>query len=119
VRVEYLNDHLWLAPLDPLALLGARTYSVPGRLVVAAHDADGVRSTVAVESTAEGTFCVATNEDPDLVCDAPVLGMCVLGGTRWSELAAAGRLEARTPEALLLADAMFLTSPAPALLSFF
>jgi predicted acetyltransferase len=119
VRVEYLNDHLWLAPLDPLAVLGARTYSVPGRVVIAAHDADGARSTVAVESTAEGTFCVATNEEPDLVCDAPVLGMCVLGGTRWSELAAAGRLESRRPEALLLADAMFLATPAPALLSFF
>ncbi|MDQ1478792.1 MAG: Sterol carrier protein domain, partial [Actinomycetota bacterium] len=101
------------------AILGARTYSVPGRVVIGAHAADGTRSTVAVESNADGTFCVATDEEPDFVCDAPVFGMCVLGGNRWSELAAAGRLEVRRPEALALADAMFLATPAPALLSFF
>ncbi|MDQ1380571.1 MAG: hypothetical protein QOJ71_1290 [Actinomycetota bacterium] len=119
VRVDFLNDHLWLAPLDPLAILGARTYSVPGRVVIGAHAADGVRSTVAVESSADGTFCVATDEEPDFVCAAPVFGMCVLGGNRWSELAAVDRLEVRRPEALALADAMFLATPAPALLSFF
>ena len=119
VRVDFVNDHLWLAPLDPLAILGARTYSVPGRIVIGAHAADGARSTVAVESNAERTFCVATNEDADFICDAPVLGMCALGGNRWSELAAAGRLEVGRPDVLALADAMFLATPAPALLSFF
>ena len=59
------------------------------------------------------------DEEPDFVCAAPVFGMCVLGGNRWSELAAADRLEVRRPEALALADAMFLATPAPALLSFF
>jgi predicted acetyltransferase len=119
VRVDFVNDHLWLAPLDPLAILGARTYSVPGRIVIGSTAADGTRATVAVESNADGTFCVATNEEPDIVCDAPVLGMCALGGNRWSELAAAGRVEVRRPEVLALADAMFLATPAPALLSFF
>jgi predicted acetyltransferase len=119
VRVDFVNDHLWLAPLDPLAVLGARTYAVPGRVVIATNAPDGSTSTVSVESGAEGTFCVATTETPDLVCSSRVLGMCVLGGNRWSELAAAGRVEYSTPEALVLADAMFLTTPAPALLSFF
>jgi hypothetical protein len=45
--------------------------------------------------------------------------MCALGGNRWSELADAGRLDVRRPEVLPLADAMFLTTPAPALLSHF
>jgi hypothetical protein len=45
--------------------------------------------------------------------------MCALGGNRWSELAYAGRVDVRRPEVLPRADAMFLTSPAPALLSFF
>ena len=61
----------------------------------------------------------ATTDAPDLVCDTAVLGMCALGGNRWSELAAAGRVDVRRPEALALADAMFLATPAPALLSFF
>jgi predicted acetyltransferase len=119
VRVDYVNDHLWLAPLDPLAVLAARSYAVPGRVVVVVHAPDGATSTVAVESGAGGTNCAATTEAPDLACDAAVLGMCALGGNRWSELAAAGRVDVARPEALALADAMFLATPAPALLSGF
>jgi predicted acetyltransferase len=119
VRVDYVNDHLWLAPLDPLAVLSARSYAVSGRVVVEVHAPDGTRSTVAVEVGDDGTSCVATTEPPDLVCDSRVLGMCALGGNRWSELADAGRLDVRRPEVLTLADAMFLATPAPALLSHF
>ena len=53
VRVDFVNDHLWLAPLDPLAVLGARTYTVPGRVVIEVHAPDGTCSTVAVESIRE------------------------------------------------------------------
>jgi predicted acetyltransferase len=119
VRVDYINDHLWVAPLDPLAVLSARSYTVPGRLVIETHTPDGARSKVAVEAAGDGASCVATNETPDIVCDSKVLGMCALGGNRWSELADAGRLDVRRPEVLPLADAMFLTTPAPALLSHF
>jgi len=119
VRVDYVNDHLWLAPLDPVAVLGARTYAVPGRVVVEVNAPDGSSVTVALEAGADGTNCVATTHAPDLVCTTAVLGMVALGGNRWSELANAGRVEVRRPEQLLLADAMFLTNPAPALLSFF
>jgi predicted acetyltransferase len=120
VRVDYVNDNLWVAPLDPVALLGARTYTVPGRVVVQVHAPDGATTTLAVEAAADGTSCATTTSDrPDLVCSSAVLGMCALGGNRWSELAAAGRLEVTRPEALALADAMFLATPAPALLSYF
>jgi predicted acetyltransferase len=119
VRVDYVNDHLWLAPLDPLGVLSARSYAVSGRVVVEVHAPDGTRSLVAVEVGDDGTSCVATTEPPDLVCDSRVLGMCALGGNRWSELADAGRLDVRRPEVLTLADAMFLATPAPALLSHF
>jgi predicted acetyltransferase len=119
VRVDYVNDHLWLAPLDPRAVLAARSYTVPGRVIIEVHAPDGTTSTVAVESDANETSCVATTEAPDLVCDAAVLGMCALGGNRWSELADAGRVDVGRTEVLALADAMFLTIPAPALLSGF
>jgi predicted acetyltransferase len=119
VRVEFVNDHLWLAPLDPVAVLGARMYTVPGRIVIEVRAPDGSTSTVAVESSAAGTDAVLTTDHADIVCDTAVLGMCALGGNRWSELAAAGRVDVRRPEALALADAMFLATPAPALLSFF
>lgn len=119
VRVDYVNDNLWIAPLDAVALLGARTYAVPGRVVVRVHAPDGTQTTAAVEAGEAGTSCTTTTEDPDLACDSAVFGMCVLGGNRWSELAAAGRLEVARPEVLPLADAMFLATPAPALLSYF
>jgi predicted acetyltransferase len=119
VRVDYVNDHLWLAPLDPLAVLSARSYTVPGRLVIQTHAPDGARATVAVEAATDGASCAATTEAPDIACESRVLGMCALGGNRWSELAAAGRLDVGRPEVLSLADAMFLATPAPALLSHF
>ncbi len=119
VRVDFVNDHLWLAPLDPVAVLGARTYTVPGRVVVAVRAPDAAVTTVAVEATADGASCVATTDAPDLSCESAVLGMCALGGNRWSELAAAGRVDVHRAEALPLADAMFLATPAPALLSYF
>src|SRR5437016_80366 len=85
VRVDYVNDHLWLAPLDPLAVLSARSYTVPGRFVIETRTPDDARATVAVEATSDGASCVATTEAPDVVCDSRVLGMCALGGNRWSE----------------------------------
>lgn len=119
VRVDAINDHLWLAPLDAQRVLAARTYSVPGRVVVQVHEPGGGSSTIAVEAVGGETNCSITKNEPDFVCTTPVLGMCALGGNRWSELAAAGRVEVRSREALVLADAMFLATPAPALLSFF
>ena len=111
VRVDYVNDHLWLAPLDPAAVLGARTYTVPGRVVHRgararrlAHDGCG-----GVGRPTGTTSAAATTDAADLVVRHAVLGMCVLGGNRWSELAAAGRRRrARGPRSLALADAMFL-----------
>jgi predicted acetyltransferase len=100
-------------------VLAQRSYTVPGRVVIAVHAPDGATATVAIEAGAGSTNCVATTEAPDLVCDTAVLGMCALGGNRWSELAAAGRVDVARPEVLALADAMFLATPAPALLSGF
>jgi predicted acetyltransferase len=119
ILVDHLNDHLWIAPFDALKMLSARTYAVPGRVVLEVNGPDGTKTTVAIEARADGVSCTKTTDAPDLACDSAVLGMCVLGGNRWSELATAGRVDVRRDDALLLADAMFLTNPAPALLSYF
>jgi predicted acetyltransferase len=100
VRVGSLNDGLWLAPLDPGELLGARTYAVPGRLVIEVNAPDGARTTLAVESDAAGTHCKTTTETPDLSCDWATLGMAFLGGNRWSELVTARRVHADRGEAV-------------------
>jgi predicted acetyltransferase len=119
VEVTGVSDHLWLAPLDPAGVLAARSYSVPGRVVITTHLPDGGAPTVAVEASEAGTSCRVVDEPADLACDSTVLGMCALGGNRWSELAHAGRVDVHRPDALARADAMFLTTPAPALLSYF
>jgi predicted acetyltransferase len=119
VEMTALSDHLWLAPLDPAKVLAARRYTVPGRVVIKAQLPDGHAHTVAVEASEAGTSCEAVDEPADLTCDSAVLGMCVLGGNRWSELANAGRVGVGRADALARADAMFLSNPAPALLSFF
>jgi predicted acetyltransferase len=87
---------------------------VPGRLVLGIEG-----STFALEATDDKVRCVATADAPDLACTTDVLGMTILGGNCWTELAGAGRIVVHSPAALELADQMFATSPAPALMTGF
>jgi predicted acetyltransferase len=118
IRVDYVNDGVWLAPLEPSRLLAARTYAVEGALVLEVHAPDGVASTLALEGGPDGARCTRSSAPPDIVCSRAALGACVLGGNRWSEFADAGLVHGDR-EALLRADAMFLTVPAAAMLSHF
>jgi hypothetical protein len=108
-----------LAPLDPAALLGARTYATDGRLVIAVHQPDGTVANLEVDGGPHGAKCRAVNDEPDLVCSASTLGATVLGGNRWSQLAPASLVEERTPGALARADLMFTTTPVPTMTSHF
>jgi predicted acetyltransferase len=119
VRVDFVNDGLSVAPLDPAPVLAARTYSVPGRLVLAVHEPGGPRRVLALDGGPDGAQCVPSTDEPDLECTTAMLGACVLGGTRWSELAYAERVAARDAAVLTRADAMFACAPAPAMLSYF
>lgn len=119
VRVDFVNDMLWIAPLDISTALAARTYATDGSLVVEVHDTAGGKTCVALEGGPTGARCTATDRDPDLVGPVQSVGAALLGGTKWSELAAAGRVDERSPGALARADLMFSTSPAPATLSYF
>jgi predicted acetyltransferase len=119
VRVDFINDGLWIAPLDPVALLATRSYDAPGRFVVEVKMPDGSAQTVAVESRDGSAQATRTKDAADVTCAADALGMCILGGNRWSELADAGRVEVHQSSALATADAMFTTHPAPAMLSYF
>jgi predicted acetyltransferase len=114
VRVDYVNDGLWIAPLDPQVLLGGRTYATPGRLVL---DIEG--TAYAIEATDDKVSVEVSADAPDLACNAAVLGMTILGGNRWDELASAGRVAVHNANALALANQMFATSPAPALFTGF
>jgi predicted acetyltransferase len=119
VHVNYLIDGLWLAPLDPATVLGARTYAIDGRLVIDVRTPAGASQKVALEGGPAGAQCTTTDADPDLTCSTAALGACVLGGNRWSELADAGLVDVRDHDVLTRADAMFMTTPAPSMISAF
>jgi predicted acetyltransferase len=119
VRVDFVNDGLWVAPLDVARALAARTYSIEGALVLEVHDTAGSKACYALDGGPTGARCTRTDREPDLVCPVQTVGATMLGGTKWYELAAVGRVEERTTGAIARADLMFSTSPAPANLSYF
>jgi len=87
--------------------------------VLEVHAPDGNTQRLALEGGPEGARCVPSTSTPDLVCGTATLGACALGGNRWSELAETGLVEASRAEVLARADAMFMATPEPALLSGF
>ena len=119
VRVDFINDGLWVAPLDPAALLSARTYAQPGRLVLEVHAPDESVTTLALQADESGRAqCEASSDAPDIILSSAMLGACALGGNRFSELADARRLTGDR-DALLRADRMFACTPPPTMLSWF
>jgi len=119
VRVDYINDGLWIAPLDCARFLASRSYAVSGALTFEFVAPDGTCARVALDGTPDGAQCAPTTKAPDITCSTAVLGACSLGANRWTELADAGLVDANDASVLLHADAMFLSHPAPALLSNF
>jgi predicted acetyltransferase len=119
IRADFINDGLWLAPLDTAALLSARRYAREDHLVLAVHAPGDAVGTFELDGDENDAKCVPTTKAPDLTCSSATLGACALGGNRFTELAEAALVEEHTPGALLRADAMFATTPVPAMTSFF
>jgi predicted acetyltransferase len=116
VRVRGVKDAVWTRLLDVPAALSARTYAGEGRLTV------GVRDASRPGGRADGVFTLEAGRDgaavrdggtPDLECDVSALSAAWLGGVRFSTLAAAGLVEARTDGALTRADRLFACDPLP------
>jgi predicted acetyltransferase len=95
VRQSDRADFLWLRPLDVPALLAARAYLVPGRVVVEVTDPLGYAS------------CARTTEEPGLTLGVDVLGAISLGGASLRLLAEASRVAVHDTRALAVADTMF------------
>lgn len=109
-------DMIWLRLVDVPAALAARTYSMPGRLVIEVEDAfcPWNKGTYALEVAADGTAsCSASGDAPELELAADVLGAIYLGGTSVTTLGAAGRIAEHASGAVSRAEAMFRTDVAP------
>jgi predicted acetyltransferase len=108
LRTVELHDALWLYPLDVPAALTARRYLLDGTLTLGLPD-----STYRLTAEDGSATCMRTSDEPDLELGVGELGAVYLGGTRWSRLAAARRVRAHEPRALLRADALFSAERTP------
>ncbi|MDT4919310.1 MAG: hypothetical protein QOI15_212 [Pseudonocardiales bacterium] len=107
-------DYLWVRLLDVPVALAARSYAVPGRLVldVVDNDLGGYGAgCVLLDADESGVRCEATNEQPDLRVNQRALASCYLGGYRLRQLS--HLVEELTPGALDRADLMFSTALPP------
>jgi len=107
-------------PLDPAALLAARTYASPGELTIEVVDRDGSRSRFVLDGGPAGASCrVSSTASPEVSCSRSALGALLLGGNSWATLTEAGEVDEHRAGAVSRADAMFATAPAPATLTWF
>lgn len=106
-----LSDALWVRVVEVTAALGARSYAPGPPLVFAVSDP--------LCPWNQGTFClhegVARRSEaaPELQLPIEALGAVYLGGFRFSQLAAAGRIVELRPGAVQRADALFAAAAAP------
>ena len=118
LRVDAVNDGLWVQIIDVERALEARRYSTSDRVVLEVHDGATV-TRVALDGGPDGAQCTTTTTEPDLVLGLSQLGSIYLGGVRAEHHAAVGTVEERTAGAIRRIDAMFASYPAPAMLTYF
>jgi predicted acetyltransferase len=108
-----VGDGLWVRLVDLPAALAARRYGAADALVLDVSDAfcpwnaGRWRLATAGEAGAAVATVERTDAPADLAVDVADLGAAYLGTFGLSDLAAAGRVEERTPGALRRADALF------------
>lgn len=111
-RTVTAADFLWVRVLDVVRALGARTYEVPGVLVLEVEDPGGPAGG-RYRLDAGGGTCSRTEEPADLRLDASALASLYLGDASAVRLAALGRVSGERPGAVELADAVFRTARRP------
>lgn len=121
-RTAGVADLLWVRPLDVPAMLTARGYRRPARLVLevlpaaaAPAEGDPAAGRFVLDAGPDGADCrrARAGEEPDVTVGVAELGSLYLGGVQASALAGAGRVVAARPETLALVDDVFGTDLAP------
>ena len=115
LRTTTVSDWLWVRLVDVGGALEARRYRAEGRLVVDVTDAflPANNDRYELEAGPHGARCRRSRAEPDLALSVAELGSAYLGGVSLSSLAAAGRVEERTPGALARADLVFGSDTPP------
>lgn len=111
---KHTFDYLWVRILDVAGALAARSYAVPGEVVLDVEDTDlggyGAGRFV-LTSDESGATCEPTSAEPDLRVSQRALAACYLGGHRLRQLS--HLVEELSPGALDRADLMFSTPLPP------
>jgi predicted acetyltransferase len=108
LRQTALWDALWVRVLDVPAVLETRSYRARDAVVLDIHDAfrPDTGGRFALDAGPDGVSCARTDREADVALGIDDLGAILLGGSRPSVLAAAGRIDA-TPEVLGRLDVLF------------
>ncbi|WP_208879975.1 GNAT family N-acetyltransferase [Streptomyces armeniacus] len=113
-RLRTHADFLWLRPLDVPRMLEARTYTVPGSLVLGLGDTAGLADgRYRLEAGPDGARCTRTRDDAELTLDIGELGALYLGDETATRLLALGRVTEHRAGAAATADALFRTARRP------
>jgi len=116
MRINTVNDHLWVRLVDIAAALAARRYATADELTIGVRDpfrpanSGSYHLRVDAEGVAE---CERTSGPADLELDVAALGAAYLGDTPFVALATAGLVTSTTPDAIARADRLFRVTPAP------
>jgi predicted acetyltransferase len=111
-----LYDMLWVRLLDLPAALSARSYAVPGRVVLDVVDEDYggfAAGRYVLEADETDAKCTPTSEPAELRVRQRALASAYVGGFRLRSRAFSGEVEELVPGALDRADVMFSTPAAP------
>jgi len=117
LRVTRMSDDLWIRLVDVAGALAARSYQVPGTLVLEVTDSFCPWNTGRwlLDGGPAGAECsrAAGGLSAELAMDAATLGSLYLGGTAPGPLARAGLIHELIPGALDRATAMLAQADAP------
>lgn len=113
-RTTMVWDEQWLRLLDVDATLGARRYAeAAGSVSIGVSDTLLAGNRGGWHVSASGAKHLDDDREVDLTMDVSVLAAAYLGGTSFTALAAAGRIDVHDPGALATADALFVSPVAP------
>jgi predicted acetyltransferase len=113
VRTTAVNDGVWVRPLDPAALLAARSYQVEIDTVVEVRDPLLGDRRVALAGGPDGARCEPTDRPAQVSFSLAGLGSAYLGGHRLSTLVRAGAVGCDDPALLSRLGLAFATDRAP------
>lgn len=105
------HDETWLRLIDVDAALDARTYRDEDPVTVAVSDPLLTRNSGVFHIGPKSVHRVET--EPDVSVGVSALATTYLGGTRWRQLAAAGRVVEHRPGSIRRLDALFGTDRLP------